>query len=145
MLGWILLLIILLPLLEIWIFIEIGGLIGSLSTIAAVLLTSVFGAFLARREGMQTYQLAQIQVRNGEMPGEALLDGFCILVGAILLLIPGFLTDLIGLCFLVPYSRAVIKVWMKQWLQKKLDSGNVSFSGFIQEGESRKANSRLCG
>ncbi len=71
MLGWILLLIILLPLLEIWIFIEIGGLIGSLSTIAAVLLTSVFGAFLARREGMQTYQLAQIQVRNGEMPGEA--------------------------------------------------------------------------
>lgn len=130
MLGWILLLIILLPLLEIWIFIEIGGLIGSLSTIAAVLLTSVFGAFLARREGMQTYQLAQIQVRNGEMPGEALLDGFCILVGAILLLIPGFLTDLIGLCFLVPYSRAVIKVWMKQWLQKKLDSGNVSFFWF---------------
>lgn len=130
MLGWIVLFIILIPLIEIWILIEIGGLIGPFFTVAAVILTGILGGFFAKREGMQAYRLAQIQLRNGDMPGEALLDGFCILVGAVLLLIPGFFTDLIGLCFFIPFSRAVIKQVMKQWLKKKLDSGNVSFIWF---------------
>lgn len=130
MLGWILLLLILVPMIEIWIFIQVGGLIGPSLTITLVLLTGLMGALLAKREGMQAYRLAQIQLRNGEMPGEALLDGFCILIGAFLLITPGFFSDLFGLCFFIPFSRALIKEWMKRWLKKKLETGNVTFFWF---------------
>lgn len=83
--------IIVIPALEIWLFIEIGGWIGALPTIMLVFLSAVLGAYFARREGWNTYRLAMIQMQNGELPGEALLDGACILSGGILLITPGFL------------------------------------------------------
>lgn len=130
MLWFLVIIIIFVPIIELWGLIKVGGLIGPLPTIAIVVFTGLLGGWLAKREGLQAYRLAQIQLRNKEIPGEALLDGFCILLGAIMLLTPGFFTDFVGIFFLLPITRAVMKTWVKSWLKKKLDSGNFSFYWF---------------
>lgn len=127
---WFGLLIFLIPIIEIWGLIIVGQWIGPWLTITLVMVMSLLGIYLARISGLEAYRLAQIQMQNGDMPGEAILDGFCILVGAVLLIIPGFLTDLIGIIFFIPVTRALIKMRMKSWLEKKLTSGNFQFMWF---------------
>jgi UPF0716 protein FxsA len=117
--------IIVIPALEIWLFIEIGGWIGALPTIMLVFLSAVLGAYFARREGWNTYRLAMIQMQNGELPGEALLDGACILSGGILLITPGFFTDAAGFLLVFPYTRAIVKHWIIRWLKKKFERGEI--------------------
>ncbi|GGE17440.1 hypothetical protein GCM10011571_18930 [Marinithermofilum abyssi] len=119
------LLLILIPALEIWGLVSVGKVIGPVPTVLAVIATGVIGGWLARWQGLNTWRLAQIQLRNGELPGEALLDGVCILSGGLMLLTPGFFTDALGLLLLIPYTRTIVKHFLKKWLTKKVKDGTM--------------------
>jgi UPF0716 protein FxsA len=106
------------PLIEIALFIEVGGRIGLWPTIATVILTALIGTALLRRQGMATLQRAQAEMAAQRMPVRELFDGACLLVAGVLLLTPGFLTDAIGFALLIPPLRAVAGAWVARAMMK---------------------------
>lgn len=100
-----LVLLLLLPILEIAVLIEVGGWIGGGPTLLLVVLAGVAGSLLLRRQGLATLRRAQESLDRGELPVGAVYAGFCVVIGAILLIIPGFLTDILGILLLVPFLR----------------------------------------
>lgn len=118
-------LIILVPALDIGILLFSGKTIGVLPTIAFILLTGIIGAYLAKTQGLQTIRKVQEQLAVGQIPGEALLDGVCILVGGTLLITPGFITDMIGFLLLLPLTRRAFKLFMKYSFKRWIDRGKV--------------------
>lgn len=128
MFRFILLLLIIVPALEIGLFILSGQLIGVWWTIILILLTGIFGAWLAKKEGMSTIQLVQVQLNNREIPGEAILDGLCILIGGLLLLTPGFITDMVGFLLLIPLTRGIGKVLLRKQFTTWMRNGNFHFT-----------------
>lgn len=123
-----LLLLIIIPAAEIGILIWSGNTFGIPVTILLIIATGIIGAWLARREGMETLKLAQIQLRSAQVPSDVLLDGVCILVGGTLLLTPGFITDTVGFLLLIPYTRSIFKIGMRRFIQKKINSGQFTFT-----------------
>ncbi len=119
------LLFIVVPAIELWGLISVGKVIGGWATVALVILTGVVGAWLAKQQGVQTLRLLQVQLSRGQMPTDAFLDGLIILVGGVLLLTPGFVTDLAGFLFLLPYTRTIIRYFLKKWLWSMLKSGKT--------------------
>ncbi|MBT5570918.1 MAG: FxsA family protein [Alphaproteobacteria bacterium] len=113
------------PLIEIYLFIQVGGLIGTWSTIALVILTAFIGTAMLRQQGMATMARAQAEIREDRLPVRELFNGFCLLVGGLMLLTPGFLTDALGFSLLLPPLRAVIGRGIWKLFQR---SGNVHFS-----------------
>jgi len=113
------------PAIELWGLIAVGKVIGGWNTVALVILTGLVGAWLAKRQGMQLLRLLQLQLSRGQMPTEALIDGALILAGGVLLLAPGFFTDLFGLLFLIPYTRLIVRHLLKRWLWSLISSGRV--------------------
>ena len=120
-----LILFIFVPVLEIYVLLQAGELIGLWPTIALILSTGVAGAYLARTQGHEVVRKIQISMQQGEMPTEELLDGAMILAGGLTLLTPGFCTDTLGFCLLLPKSRLMIKKLVRKWMQHMVDSGNV--------------------
>ncbi|MEH6993044.1 FxsA family protein [Neobacillus drentensis] len=119
------LLIIGIPAIDIGVLLLSGKTIGFLPTIAFIIFTGVVGAYLAKREGLQTIKRVQEQLSYGQIPGESLLDGICILIGGTLLLTPGFITDLFGFLLLFPPSRKPFKILMIKALRKRIEKGNI--------------------
>ncbi|GAA0354373.1 FxsA family protein [Bacillus horti] len=97
--------------------------IGLGYTFGLLLVTGLLGVWLAKKQGLQTIQLVQIQLARKEIPGQSLLDGVCILAGGIFLIAPGFLTDILGLLLLLPYTRNIVKAWLVSRLSKMVQSG----------------------
>jgi UPF0716 protein FxsA len=97
------------PLIEIALFIEVGGAIGTPATIAVVIGTAFLGAWMLRRQGLSTAQTAQAKLQRGEMPVEQAFDGMFLVFAGGLLLTPGFLTDAIGFSLFVPQIRAALR------------------------------------
>lgn len=118
-------LIIVIPAAEIGLFLLSGKTIGVWPTILLIVLTGVLGAYLAKREGLQTIRKAQEQLQYGQIPGDAILDGICVLAGGILLLTPGFISDITGFLMLFPPTRRVFKFWMIKFIRKRIDRGNI--------------------
>ena len=96
------------PLIEIYLFIQVGGAIGVWSTIGLVVLTALIGTALLRQQGLATLARAQSELDQQHLPVRELFDGVCLLVGGLLLLTPGFLTDALGFSLLLPPLRAVL-------------------------------------
>lgn len=119
------LLIIVIPAIDIGVLLLSGKTIGLFPTIAFIIFTGVVGAYLAKREGLQTIKRVQEQLSYGQIPGESLLDGICILIGGTLLLTPGFITDLFGFLLLFPPSRKPFKFLMINALRKRIEKGNI--------------------
>jgi len=111
-----LLLFLLVPLAEIYFLIVVGGWIGAFPTIVLVVLTAVLGAALARQQGLATLQRLQQSIGRGETPALEMLEGVLLLVGALLLLTPGFITDLAGFACLFPATRR----WLALWAVKRM-------------------------
>ncbi|MEW5784575.1 MAG: FxsA family protein [Bacillota bacterium] len=124
MLVKLLLLFILVPLAELWILIELGGLIGTWPTILLVASTGFVGVLLAKSQGLAVLYRMQQDMERGILPGDKLVDGACILVGGAFLLTPGLLTDIFGFTLLVPLTRGWLKAAIRRYLQRKLDSGS---------------------
>jgi UPF0716 protein FxsA len=103
------LLFVIVPLVELWVIIQVGEAIGAWNTIGLLLLVSVGGAWLVKREGMSVYRRFRRQVEAGTVPGRELADGFMILLAGALLLTPGFVTDVFAVLLLLPPVRSVIR------------------------------------
>ena len=96
------------PLIEIYFMIKIGTVIGAFNTILATLLTAAVGLYFVRMQGISMLYSAANTVRNNQEPLKEVLNGFCLIIAAILLIIPGFFTDTIGVLLLIPFSRNII-------------------------------------
>lgn len=100
------------PLIEIYLLIQVGSVIGPLLTILLVLLTAVIGVTLLRQQGLATLNKVQAQMQHGELPASGLLEGMLLFFAGALLLTPGFFTDTIGFLLLVPPLRKAIALWL---------------------------------
>jgi len=103
----------------------VGQFIGIGSTLFIVIFTGVLGAYLAKSQGLITLIKIQDDVNNGRLPTDKLFDGVLILCGGILLLTPGLITDLIGFMGLVPFTRHIIKIWVKRKIEDMIAQGRV--------------------
>ena len=122
------------PLVEIYLLIQIGGLIGVLPTILLVVLTAVLGAALLRQQGLVTLNRLRSSLDRGELPAMELIEGVALLVGGALLLTPGFVTDAVGFLCLLPTSRRAIVVGILSRAQSNL---NVKASNTGESGRQR--------
>ena len=111
------------PVIEIYLLIKVGSLIGALPTAALLLAISLTGAYLVRSQGFRIVTQVRQELAQGRLPAAQLLDGALVLLGSLLLLTPGFFTDFIGIFFLIPATRRIIKLWLGLWLQKRLARG----------------------
>lgn len=116
---------IIIPLLELWMIIEVGSRIGVVYTILSLILISVAGAALAKQQGYRVIARIQSEVQSGNMPGDSLVDGALILAGAILLLTPGFLTDIAGLLLLLPVTRIPVRSFTRRRLKKAVERRSI--------------------
>jgi len=116
---------ILVPLLELYILIKIGGYLGVFQTVALVVFTALLGIVLVRLEGLRTLQKIRQSLSQGIVPAEEMVDGVLIFVGGILLIIPGVLTDLFALVLLIPYTRTIFKRWLRRRFDRMIAAGNV--------------------
>ena len=107
----------LIPIAEIYVLIELGGRIGSLTTVGVVIITALLGAALARMQGAHTMRQVKSKLNQGIMPAEDMLDALLIFIAGIVLLTPGFITDIAGLLILFPLTR----YWFKRYLRYKFD------------------------
>jgi UPF0716 protein FxsA len=123
---WLIALIIIVPAAELWGIIEMGRRIGGWQTFGLLLLIGFLGAWLAKTEGRKVWLDARRQMESGVMPGRALLDGLCVLVGGILLMMPGFITDVVGFTLLFPITRPFYRLLLYGWLERKIRSGSLS-------------------
>lgn len=99
------------PFIEIWLLIKVGGAIGALPTFLLVILASIAGGFLLRQQGMTTLRRFQQSLAQGQLPATEMMEGVMIVIGAVLLMLPGFFTDMIGALFLIPpLRRALIRL-----------------------------------
>ncbi len=127
----------LVPLLEIYLLIEIGSQIGAIATIALVLFTAALGVFLLRLQGLATITKVRNSVDQGELPAVALLEGLLLLIAGALLLTPGFFTDFIGFLFLTPQVRSHIanKLLLAIIVSQKNHQNHQNHQNNVLEGE----------
>ena len=104
----------LIPVVEIYLLIRVGSLFGALTTVLIVIGTGILGASLARMQGLKTMFKVREQLQQGIMPAGELIDALLIVVAGIVLLTPGFLTDLAGFLLLIPVTRVFFKRWLRQ-------------------------------
>ncbi len=138
------------PLIEIYLLIKVGGLIGAAWTIFCVVFTAVLGAFLVRSQGFSTVRRIQSELEAGELPATALLEGVCLLLAGALLLTPGFFTDAVGFACLTPaLRRAVIRYVLDRGLIRAHGTpgadptpgpGHKTDQGTTLEGEYRRVD-----
>ncbi|WP_017153930.1 FxsA family protein [Bacillus bingmayongensis] len=117
---WMLFLFILIPAVEITVLIGSSHLIGLWSTFAMIVFTGILGAYLAKKQGFKVLREIQSRLNNGEMPADAVLDGIFVFVGGVLLILPGYVTDVIGFVFIFPMTRKLFKPFIMKWLEWKL-------------------------
>lgn len=120
-------LMIVVPAFEIWGIIKASQWIGGWQTFLLIIGTGFIGAFLARWQGTLVWNEARIRMNQGQIPGDALLDGLSIFAGGLLLLTPGFLTDTIGFLLVLPFSRVWIKKWLLKKIWKMMQNGSFTF------------------
>ncbi|PKF62008.1 membrane protein FxsA [Psychromonas sp. psych-6C06] len=119
-------------LLEIFVLVKVGGVLGALPTVALVIVTALIGSALVRSQGLQLVAQLQQRLAKGEMPGQQLIEGIMLIVTGVLLVTPGFVTDLCGLLLLQPSIRATIA---------KTILANVKFSSATMGGGFSQHNS----
>ena len=136
-----LLLIILIPAIEIYLFIEIGGKIGALPTISLIFLTAFIGIYYAKYEGFNTLKSGMSQMMRNELPLYEIVSGAALAFAALLLIIPGFATDFIGFFMIFPPTRKVIfKKFSKKYSKKYSNKKNPK-EDFI-EGEAEDIDNK---
>jgi len=109
------------PFAEIYVLLQVGHAIGVLNTLALLVLVSVVGAWLAKREGLGVLRRMQAAVNAGRVPGVELVDGFLILLAGALMLTPGFLTDIVAILLLLPPVRAVVRRELRRRFARRIE------------------------
>ncbi len=134
-----LLIFILLPMLELWLMIKAGGVIGALPTVLLVIATAVLGLALLRHQGLSALMRAQARMQAGELPAEELVQGVFLALGGMLLLVPGFFTDAIGFLCLTPGLRQILVAALLRRVQvRSFHPGAGRPNPDVIEGEYRR-------
>ena len=120
-----LLLLILIPIIEIYLFIKVGGQIGAITTILLIFVTAIVGVYYARYEGLNTLKAGFVQLSKNESPTYEMLSGAAIAFAALLLIIPGFATDILGFLLIFPITRKFIfRKFSKKFRTAKTEKNN---------------------
>jgi UPF0716 protein FxsA len=142
-----LLMFLVIPLLEIWLLIHVGGYIGAAPTVALVVLTAVVGVTVIRLQGLSTLTRANARIRAGEVPAQEMGEGLILAVAGLLLLTPGFATDAVGFaCLIPPVRRRLLAPWLRKFSRAHHwpPGSGSSRSGQTLEGEyQREEDERL--
>ena len=125
-----LLLFLLVPLVEIYVLIKVGSVLGAGYTIILVIFTAIVGAYLARSEGAQAMLRVRANMDQGIMPGDDILDALLILVAGLVLLTPGFVTDFFGLLLLFKPSRRLIRRYVREKLEDWIRNRDIHYRRF---------------
>jgi UPF0716 protein FxsA len=120
MLGRLIIAFTLIPAIELYLLIKVGGVIGAERTLLVIILTGVAGAYLARREGVRIFFSVQEKLSQGQMPGNEMVDGLLILLSGAFLVTPGFVTDIAGFSMLVPQARTVVREYLKTYFKDRV-------------------------
>ncbi|MCM1989780.1 FxsA family protein [Oceanirhabdus seepicola] len=115
------------PILELYILFKLAGAINWGPTILLVIVTGVAGAYLAKQQGKEILNKIKMELSSGNMPGDSLLNGLSILVGGVLLLTPGILTDITGFLLIIPISRVIFIKFLKSKFNGMINTGNSNF------------------
>jgi UPF0716 protein FxsA len=121
------LLFIVVPLVELYLIIEVGGLIGALWTVLLVVLTAVIGVSLLRIQGFSTLERARRNMEGGTLPAMEMMEGMMLAVGGALLITPGFITDTLGFLCLIPFTRRAMIAWLVR-------RSTIRAEGFVTRG-----------
>ena len=111
------------PLVEVYVLVQVGQQLGALTTVGLLLLMSLLGAYLLRREGARTWRAFRAALTSGRVPAREVADGALVVFGGALLLTPGFATDLFGLACVLPPSRAVLRRLLTGFVTRRLGGG----------------------
>ena len=130
----VILLIIATPLIEIYLMIKIGGMIGAVNTIFLIFFTAITGVYFARLEGLNAIRSGFTQLVKNEMPIYEIISGATLAFAALLLIIPGFLTDLVGFLLIIPITRKFFIRSISSKLRKKKDN-EIIIEGSIEDNE----------
>lgn len=122
---WLLLALLIIPALELGVFIWLGGIIGPWWIVVLIILSGILGISFAKNQGIATWKRAQQSMNNGQMPTKQIVDGVCIFVGAILLFAPGFITDIMGLLIIIPWTRQPFKKIIQTWIMWKVSKNTI--------------------
>ncbi|NKB20359.1 MAG: hypothetical protein GKS01_07670 [Alphaproteobacteria bacterium] len=114
---------IIIPVVEIAVFIQLGGEIGLWNTILLIILTAILGTWLLKSQGLATLQRAQESLARQVFPIAEVFDGLCLVVAGILLLTPGFVTDAVGFLLFLPFIRLILRTWIWAILARSGNSG----------------------
>ncbi len=125
MMKWLVLLFIVVPTAEFALLIYSGKTLGLVPTVAIILMTGIGGAYLAKRQGVKAWTDLSRRMTTMETPGNAMIDGVLVLIGGLLLLMPGFITDIIGLLLLFNGPRKLIRPYIQQWIYRKMKNGQI--------------------
>ena len=109
------------PFAELYVLLQVGHAIGVVNTLALLILVSVVGAWLAKREGLGVIRRMQRSIEARRVPGTELVDGFLILLAAALMLTPGFLTDIVAIFLLLPPVRAVVRRELRRRVARRIE------------------------
>ncbi|MFW6415236.1 MAG: FxsA family protein [Thermodesulfobacteriota bacterium] len=118
----------LLPIAEIYLLIKLGGFIGAFNTILIVIATAILGGYLAKSESTRTFAQIRLNLDQGKVPTEDLLDALLIFIAGAILLTPGFITDIAGLLLLIPTSRKYIKSMLRQKFEHKIQRDYIDIT-----------------
>lgn len=129
------------PILELYLLIKVGSIIGALPTIAIVMMTAVIGTWLLRQQGLATLQRYQNNLGQGKLPAMELIEGMVLLFGGALLLTPGFFTDAIGFLCLIPVTRQALIWRFMKYAKNHIQIRTAHMTGeqgHVYEGKSRR-------
>ena len=119
-LRWILAALILVPVLELVVIVTVARTIGGWQTLLVLLLEAVIGAWVVRREGSRAWRALREAFRSGRMPSREIADAVLVLVGGVLIVLPGFVTDVVGLLFLLPFTRPIARIWLEAVIARRV-------------------------
>lgn len=116
---------ILVPIIEIAVVLISGKLIGAFQTLLLIVVTGVLGVYLAKTRGFKAFQQLKTAIERGQAPGDAIIDGVLTFIGSIILVLPGFISDIIGILLVIPATRKLFKPAIYYWLRKKMKKGQI--------------------
>lgn len=128
--GLVLLAFVLVPIIEIYVLIQVGQVIGPWWTILLLIADSVFGSWLLRREGSKAWQALRVAIAEGRMPARELADGILVVMGGTLMISPGFVTDVFGILAILPLTRPLGRALLARIIARRLPvPGSARFPG----------------
>ncbi len=129
------------PLIELYLLIQVGRYLGSFQTIMIVLITGIIGGLLARSQGLSVQRQIRVDLQNGIIPTDSIIDGCFLLIAGALLITPGMITDIFGFVLMVPFFRGWFKKRIKEILKRKFESGRFQYYSNSQPADWREEDS----